>query len=119
MRVLGQLGVELLDESGEAVESVGDDLGSQVAGIRLGLGAVLVGVAEDADDVEARLGEEGLELVEIGLGLAGEADDDVAPDAASRAHRRAPASRSRKASREPKRRIERSSDSDACWKEMS
>ena len=118
--LLGALGVELLDEAGEAVEPLGDDLGGQLAGIPLGLGAVLVGVAEDADDVEARLGEEGLELGEVGLGLAGEADDDVAADRrpAGRRPARAP-SRSRKASREPKRRIERSSGSDACWKEMS
>ena len=45
------------------------------------LGAVLVAVAEDADRVEPGAGEERLELGQVVLGLAGEADDDVGPDA--------------------------------------
>ena len=43
-----------------------------------GLGAVLVGVAEHADRVEPGRGQEPLQLGEVGLGLAREADDHVA-----------------------------------------
>ena len=42
-----------------------DDVGE-----RRRLGAVLLGVPEDADGVQARLGEERLELGEVVLGLA-------------------------------------------------
>ena len=51
---------------------------------RRGLGAVLVGVAEDTDRVEPRLDEEPLELGDVGLGLTGEADDHVGADAGAR-----------------------------------
>ena len=46
-----------------------------------GLGAVLVGVAEDADRVQPGRGEEPLQLGDVVLGLAREPDDDVGPDA--------------------------------------
>ena len=49
-----------------------------------GLGAVLVGVAEDADGVEPGAGEEAFQLGEVGLGLAGEADDEVGAGAGLR-----------------------------------
>ncbi len=117
--LLGPLGVELLDEAGEAVEPLGDDLGGQLAGIPLRLGAVLVGVAEDADDVEACLGEEGLELARSASVSPGNPTMTLQRIPACGASARTRASRSRKASREPKRRIERRSGSDACWKEMS
>ena len=45
------------------------------------LGPVLVGVAENPDGVQARRGEKLLEDLDVGLGLAREAANDVAPDA--------------------------------------
>ena len=69
---------ELLDQGGEPLDPLRDDPVGQLVVEVLGLGAVLVGVAEHADDVEPSGGEEALELVDVVLGLAREADDDVA-----------------------------------------
>ena len=46
---------ELLDERREPLDPLGDDVVGQLAVELLGLGAVLVGVAEHPDDVEPRL----------------------------------------------------------------
>ena len=62
------------------------------------VGALLVGVAEHADRVQPGGGQEPLELGDVVLGLAGEADDDVAARAEVRARApRARSSRSRNA----------------------
>jgi hypothetical protein len=90
-----------------------------VVGQRLGLGAVLVGVPEHAHGVEPGADEEALELGDVGLGLAGEADDDVAADGRVGSPARICASRSRKRSVSPKRRMRRSTGPDECWKLMS
>jgi len=60
--LLGALDVELLDERGETGEALGDDMALKLALIGLGLGAVLVGVAEHADHIQAGGGQEPLEL---------------------------------------------------------
>ena len=62
----------------------------ELAVVRRRLGAVLVGVAEHADHVEPRLGEEPLQLRQVVLGLAGEADDDVGPQPGRPGLRRGP-----------------------------
>ena len=80
-----------------------------------GLGSVLVGVAENPDRVQPRCYEELLEDLEISLGFAGKAADDVAPNprpaVPSAGWRRADV---RKRSGSPNRRIRRSTGSDAC-----
>ncbi len=58
-------------------EPLRDGVGVELVLVAEGLGALLVGVAEDADGVEAGAGEEAFQLREVGLGLAGEADDEV------------------------------------------
>ncbi len=68
---------QLLGEPGDVGEPLGDDVGVQLVVVAGRLGAVLVGVAEDADGVEPRAGEEALQLGQVGLGLAGEAHDEV------------------------------------------
>src|SRR5262245_33203535 len=45
----------------------------------VGRGALLVGVGEHPDVVELRVAHEAQELLEVGLGLPGEADDERAP----------------------------------------
>ncbi len=79
--LLGALGHQLVGQRGDPRHPRGDRLRGQLAVIALGLGAVLVGVAEHADRVEPRRGEEGLQLGDVVLGLAGEPDDHVAADA--------------------------------------
>ena len=76
--LLGPLAGQLLDQLGQACDAGVDDVLRQVVRQLLGLGPVLVGVAEHPDRVQARRDEEALELGDVGLGLAGEADDDVA-----------------------------------------
>ncbi len=77
----GAVGADVVDQRGDPLDA-GQDLGGvDLVGQVGGLGAVLVGVAEHPDGVELGLGEERLELGEVVLGLAGEADDDVGPDA--------------------------------------
>ena len=82
--LLGALGDEFLDERREAGHALGHVVLGHLLGVALRLGAVLVGVAEHPHDVEARGNEEGLELVEVRLGLAREADDDIAADSGLR-----------------------------------
>ena len=68
--VLGALRGQLLDQVGDPPDA-GVDLGLvELAGQADRLGALLVGVAEDPDRVEAALGEEALELGDVVLGLA-------------------------------------------------
>src|SRR6185437_88161 len=79
----GALRHDLLGKAGELADPAGHlvlvDL--DVVGISRGLGAVLVRVAEDADSVEPGLVQELLELRQVRLRLAGEADDEVGPHA--------------------------------------
>ena len=80
---------DLLGEAGEladpAVHLVLVELVRVVEAGRLG--AVLVGVAEDTDRVQPGLAQEQLKLPQVVGGLAGEADDEVGPDARVRAQR--------------------------------
>ena len=82
--LLGALAGQLLDQRRQPRDPLVDDVLRQVVGQALGLGAVLVGVAEHADRVEPGGDQEALELGDVVLGLAGEADDDVAADAGGR-----------------------------------
>ena len=76
--VRGPLGHQLVGQPGQVVHPPGD-LGRIELGAQGGrLGALLVGVAEDTDRVEPRLGQETLQLIDVGGGLAREADDEVA-----------------------------------------
>ena len=118
--VLGALRGELLDQVGDPAHA-GVDLGLvELAGQADRLGALLVGVAEHPDRVEAALGEEALELGDVVLGLPREAEDDVGAEPG----RRGPGDRARsisarKSSVPPNRRIRRSSVGDECWKDRS
>jgi hypothetical protein len=78
---------DVLGETGDALDPGGDLDGIDLVGQVESLRAVLVGVAEHADGVELGLGEERLELGEVLLGLAREADDDVGADAGVRVER--------------------------------
>ena len=84
------------------------------------LGALLVGVAEDPDGVQAALGEEALELGDVVLGLAGEAEDDVGAEAGVRRERTGALDQ-----RPGSRRCRRTGASGAagsaseCWKDRS
>ena len=57
-----------------------DDVVVELVGQVLGGGAVLVGIAEYADRIHPGTDQERLELLQVGLGLPGESDDDVGPD---------------------------------------
>src|SRR5580704_12217931 len=76
---------ELVGEVGQLLDPPGDLVAGQLPGQRRSLGAVLVGVAEDADGVEAGVGQELLQLRHVVLGLAGETHDEVGPGAGLRA----------------------------------
>lgn len=82
--LLGALGGELLGELGDVGEAFGDGVRVQLVLVADRFGALLVGVPEDADGVEPGAGEETLQLGEVGLRLAGEADDEVGPGAGLR-----------------------------------
>src|SRR3954464_3587623 len=85
--LLGPLRGQLLDAARDP-PAARVDLGLvELAGQGRRLGALLVGVAEDADRVEAALGKEALELDDVVLGLAGEAEDDVGAEARRRRQR--------------------------------
>ena len=118
--VLGALAAQLLGQRAEPVVPPRDRAGPDLAGQPGGLGAVLVAVVEDADRVQPGLGQEALQLVVFGRGLAREADDEVAAGAGAAARAaRAEASSSQNRSVEPNRRIRRSTDSDECWNDRS
>src|ERR1700684_335035 len=70
----GPLCHELVGEVGQFLDPPGDLVGGQLPGQGCRLGAVLVGVAEDADGVEPGVGQELLQLRHVVLGLAGVAD---------------------------------------------
>lgn len=70
---------QLLGELGDVREALRDDVGVQLVLVTDRLGAVLVGVAEDTDGVEARAGEEAFQLGHVGLRLTGEPHDEVRP----------------------------------------
>ncbi len=79
--VLGALRRQLLGEVAQASDAVLDLLGRELARHPDALGAVLIRIAEDADHIELCCGEEVGEQLDIVLGLAGEADDDIGADA--------------------------------------
>lgn len=81
---LGALRRQLLREPGDVRQAFADGVLVQLARVGHRLGALLVGVPEDADGVQPGLGEEALQLGEVRLGLAGEADDEVGPRAGLR-----------------------------------
>ena len=82
--LLGPLGVELLDEGGDVLGAGPHLVLVELAVVRRGLGAVLVGVAEDSGHVHARGLEEVAQRLQVVLRLAGEADDHVGADAGQR-----------------------------------
>src|SRR6185312_9478583 len=73
----------LLDEAGELADPAGHLVLVKLdaVGERRGLGAVLVGVAEDPDRVQPGLVQEQLKLPQVLGRLAREADDEVGPHA--------------------------------------
>lgn len=75
--LLGALRGQLLGQPGNPRQPLGDHIRVDLVLVRGGLGAVLVGVAEDADGIEPGLGDEALQLRQVALALAGEADDEV------------------------------------------
>src|SRR5690242_14052317 len=77
--LLGPLRGQLLDQPGQVLDPFLDLVGVQLVGVRLGLGAVLVGVPEDPDRVQAGLADEVAQGLEVGSGLAREPDDEVGP----------------------------------------
>ena len=85
--VLRALRDDLLDQVGEPRDPAVHDVAADLAVERRRLGAVLVRVAEDPDRVETRLAEEARQLRDVGLPLAGEADDHVAARAGGRSER--------------------------------
>ncbi len=74
------LGHQLLGEGGDPLDPRGDLLLRDLAVVARGLGAVLVGVAEDPHRVEPGAFQEGLQLGDVVFGLAREPDDHVAAD---------------------------------------
>src|SRR5215471_6955146 len=81
----GSLGHELVGQVRQILDPPGDLVGRQLAGQRRRLGAVLVGIPEDPDRIEPGVGEETVQLLHVGLGLPGEAHDEVGPDPGLRA----------------------------------
>src|SRR5271166_6735434 len=77
---LGPLGHQLVGQPGELLDPAGDLSLVQVAGQRRGLGAVLVGVAEDPDRVKADVAQEKFKFPQVVGGLTREAHDEVGPD---------------------------------------
>ncbi len=75
--LLGTLRDEILGEAGDVGEALGDDVLVQLVVVRRRFRALLVRVAEDADGVQPGAGQEALQFGQVGLGLAGEADDEV------------------------------------------
>ena len=87
--LLGPLGVELLDQGGDVLGAGADLVLVQLEVIDEagGLGAVLVGVAEDAGHVHPGGLEEVAQGLQVLVGLAREADDHVGPYAGQRGQR--------------------------------
>ena len=84
---LGTLDVELLHQRREIRDTLVDDMPVQLACKGLGLGPVLVGVAENPDHVQTGGCQESLELVKVLLRLSWEPHDDVGADAGQRGAR--------------------------------
>ena len=80
------LGADLVDQAGDPVDPLGDHVVWHLRAQPGTLGPLLVGVAEDADRVEPGCGEEVGEHVDLSVGLAREAEDDVAADPCIGAH---------------------------------
>ena len=78
---------QFLGEGGDLLDPPGHLRLGELAGQGGGLGAVLVGVAEDPDRVQPRAAQEQLQLAQVIGGLAGEADDEIGPHAGLRGDR--------------------------------
>lgn len=117
--LLGPLRGQLLGQLGDVGEALRDGVGVELVLVADRLGALLVRIPEDADRVEAGTGEEAFQLGEVGLGLAGEADDEVGAGTRLGALLRMVSRSSRKRSVSPKRRMARSTPGAECWKERS
>ena len=85
--ILGALGDEFVDEIGEIFASSSNHVLVDMAVEGGSLGAFLVGIGEDASNIEPRPLQEIGEDLDIGLGLAGEAGDEVRPEAGFRTTR--------------------------------
>ena len=79
--LLGALRGQLLDQVDDVRGAGAHLVLAQLVVVGRGLGAVLVGVAEHPDHVEPGLDQEVAQGLEVALGLAREADDDVGADA--------------------------------------
>ena len=118
--VLGALGNQLVHQRGHLRHPVPDLVGRQLRAEARRLGAVLVGEAEHAHNVQPCLLEERLERVQVVIGLAGKPDDDVEPNARPRRTRcRIVVIRSRNEAPVPNLRIRRNNGPLACWKDRS
>src|ERR1035437_9318083 len=80
----GSLIHELVRQVRKVLDPARDLLAGQLPGEGGRLRAVLVGVAEDPDGIEPGLGQEALQLLDVGIGLAGESDDEIGPDSGLR-----------------------------------
>src|SRR3954451_12894173 len=78
--LLRPLGDERVDEIGHPVATLLDHLQWQLSVQPRRLRTVLVGVPEHPDGIQTGAAEEVRQYLHVLLGLAGEADDDVAPD---------------------------------------
>jgi hypothetical protein len=117
--LLGALGRELLDEPAHLLGPRAYLVVGQLAVVARGLGAVLVGVAEDADDIQAGVDEELPSTSTSASVSPGKPTITLERTPASGARDRIAASRSRNLSASPKRRIRRSTGPLACWKDRS
>lgn len=117
--LLGTLRGELLGQLRDVGEAFGDDVGVQLVLVTDRFGALLVGVPEDADGVQARSGEEAFQFGEIRLGLPGKPTMKFDRAPACGALPRMVSRSSRKRSVSPNRRIARSTPGAECWKERS
>ena len=76
--VLGTLRDEFVGQRADPRDPLGDHVGVELAVEADRVGALFVGVAEHADRVQPGGGQKALQLGDVGLGLAREADDHVA-----------------------------------------
>ena len=76
---------QFVGQGGDLFDAAGHLRLIELARQRLGLRAVLVGVAEDPDGVQPRAAEEQFQFTQVLGGLPGEPDDEVGPDARRRA----------------------------------
>ena len=117
--VLGALRGQLLGQRGDPLDPLVDLVGRAPCRVAGGLGAVLVGVAEHADRVEPGLVRNASSSARSSSVSPGKPTITLLRMPASGASAADPGESSRKSSREPKRRIRRSTGGLACWKDRS